>query len=366
MKSRVMETLEEIRQKLNIVDTKLVELLNQRAELSLKVGKIKANSDDIVFKPFREREILKNLLKQNRGPLPKEHLLAIYREILSSSRRLQRPQVVLFLGPEGTFSHLAGLEYLGQSLDYWPKRNIEEIFKGVVDGEAELGIVPLENSLQGSVGQSLDLFMRYDVFIHAEFYYRVSHSLLSKAKRLETITKVLSHPQALEQCSAWLKLNLPDAELVPMPSTAQAAQKVCQNENLAAIGNRKLANLFDLNILAARIEDLPDNWTRFLIIASSPSEKEGKEKTSIVFTLPDKPGALFEVLQIFARERINLKKLESRPLRGEKWKYVFFADVECDLTSNEYKNLIDDLGIRCHTLKVLGSYPSGEYLNARI
>ncbi|HCO12280.1 MAG TPA: prephenate dehydratase [Desulfonauticus sp.] len=359
-----LDRLKEIRTEINKLDLELLKLLNQRAELSLEVGKIKAQDKDLVFKPFREREVLKNLEEKNTGPLPTEHLRAIYREILSSSRRLQSPQKVYFLGPEGTFSHLAGMEYLGQSADFRPQKNIEAVFKGVVFKEADLGIIPLENSLQGSVGQSLDYFMRYEVYIQAEIYFRISHFLLSKSQSLKQIKRVYSHPQALEQCDGWLNSHLPLAEIIPERSTAQAAKRVTQEEESAAIGHKKLAELLHLNILASHIEDLSDNWTRFLIIANQPAEIKGKEKTSIVFTLPDKPGSLSTVLEIFARAKINLKKLESRPLRGEKWQYVFFADVECDLTREEYKELLTSLKNNCHLLKVLGSYPKGEYLGS--
>jgi len=361
-----MSDLTKIRQELNAIDQEIIQLLNRRAELSLEVGKIKDKEDDIIFKPFREREILNRLVAQNPGPLPKEHLIAIYREILSSSRRLQRPQDVLFLGPEGTFCHLAGLEYLGQSVNFIPKRNIEGVFQGVIDGEGELGIIPLENSLQGSVGQSLDLFLRYNVFIHAELYYRITHTLVSIEQDIDKINIIYSHPIALEQCGAWLKLNLPKATLIPVESTAEAARRAKITPQTAAIGNRKLANIFSLNVLATHIEDLPDNWTRFLIISAHPSEKEGKEKTSILFILADQPGALSRVLQIFAEAKINLKKLESRPLPEEKWRYVFFADLECDLNKKEYQSLIAELKKNCYLLKVLGSYPKGDHLNARI
>lgn len=359
-----LDRLKEIRAEITALDNEILNLLNKRALLSLEVGKLKAEGKDLVFKPFREREVLKCLEEKNSGPLPKEHLRAIYREILSSSRRLQSPQIVYFLGPEGTFSHLAGMEYLGKSADFRPQKSIEEVFKGVVFKEADLGIIPLENSLQGSVGQSLDYFMRYEVFIQAEIYFRISHFLLSREKELKDIRRVYSHPQALEQCDNWLNANLPGVELIPEKSTAQAAKRISTEEASAAIGHKKLAELFNLNILASHIEDLSDNWTRFLIIAAKPSEVEGKEKTSIVFTLPDKPGALAKVLEVFARATINLKKLESRPLRGEKWQYVFFADVECDLTRSEYKELLDKLKENCHILKVLGSYPKGEYLGS--
>ncbi|MBT8762615.1 prephenate dehydratase [Desulfohalobiaceae bacterium Ax17] len=358
-----IEELKKIRDKISALDIELLRLLNERASLSLAVGRLKSKSNDAVFKPFREKEVLARLLSQNKGPLPDDHLKAIYREILSSSRRLQKPQTVVYLGPEGTFSYFAGVEFLGHSADFLPKNNLEDVFKAVAQKKAELGIIPLENSLQGSVGQSLDLFLRFDVYIHAEIFCKISHSLLSREEDLSNVERVYSHPQALQQCSQWLNTRLPGVAIIPEESTARAAKRVVDEAKSAAIGHKRLAQKFDLNVLADGIEDLPDNWTRFLIISAAPPETGSHDKTSLVFTLPDRPGALVHVLQVLARKGINMKKLESRPLRMEKWKYVFFVDVECDLTTDAYKDMLEELQHKCHTLRILGSYPKGEYID---
>ncbi len=355
--------LAQIRRDIDALDQNLLALLNRRAGLSLEVGRLKQDRHDIIFKPFREKEVLNRLTGANPGPLPETHLRAIYREILSSSRRLQRPQTIVYLGPEGTFSHFAGLEYLGQSGDFQPRNTLHEVFATVAGGEAELGVIPLENSLQGTVGQSLDLFLQFEVHVQAEIYCKISHALLAAGGGLTDVTRVYSHPQALDQCAAWLRANLPAAKIIPTESTAAAARRVQEEAGGAAIGHVRVANMLGLIVLARRIEDQPDNWTRFLIIGAQPPQEGNRDKTSMLFTLPDKPGALAEVLNLLAREGINLKKLESRPLRGEKWKYVFFVDLECDVSRGEYQQVLTDLRNSCHTLRILGSYPSGPYLD---
>ncbi len=357
------DNLKEIRNKIDLIDGNLLELLNQRAESCRKVGLLKAESKDIVFKPFREKEVLGRLVQKNRGALPDDHLLAIYREIMSSSRKLQRPQEVVYLGPEGTFSFFAGVEYLGHSTDFRPCNNLADVFRAVSAREAELGIIPLENSLQGSVGQSLDLFLKNNVYIQAEIFCKISHSIMSSEDSMARIKTVYSHPQALAQCSTWLRVHLADALIVPMESTAAAARKVAAEKESAAIGHIKLGEMFGLNVLSRQIEDLPDNWTRFMVIGDSMPVGGNQDKTSILFTLPDKPGALVTVLSLLAGQGINMKKLESRPLRSEKWQYVFFADLECDLTGEEYTDLKKDLAHNCHNMRILGSYPTGPYLN---
>jgi chorismate mutase/prephenate dehydratase len=359
----VKDRLKAIRVEIDEIDLKILELLNGRAGLCREVGRIKSRFKDSVFKPFREKEVLDRLTMENAGMLPEEHLHAIYREILSSSRRLQKPQAVVYLGPEGTFSFFAGVEYLGQSTDFKPCSNLDQVFQTVAANEAELGIIPLENSLQGSVGQSLDMFLKYDVYIQSEMFCKISHALLSKEDSTVSVRTVYSHPQALEQCSVWLRTNLPGAVVVPVESTAAAARMVVDNRESAAIGHIKLSKMFDLNVLSSQIEDMPDNWTRFMIIGASVPTGGNQDKTSLLFTLPDKSGALVQVLTLLAQGGINMKKLESRPLRSEKWKYVFFADIECDLTDDKYKKLKKDLENNCHSLRVLGSYPAGPYLS---
>ncbi|MBW1894449.1 MAG: prephenate dehydratase [Deltaproteobacteria bacterium] len=358
-----MKRLKQIRNEIDKIDEKLLDLLNKRAGRCLEVGDLKSKFRETVFKPFREKEVFERLKEANPGILPDKHLHSIYREILSSSRRLQQPQKVVYLGPEGTFSYFAGIEYLGHSTDFVACRDIAEVFQAVSTREAELGIIPLENSLQGSVGQILDMFLMHDIYIQAELFCKISHSLLSSANDLSPAEIVYSHPQALEQCAGWLRIHLPDARVVPAESTAAAANRVVDELNACAIGHERLGEMFRLNVLSRGIEDMPDNWTRFIIIGSKLPEGGNQDKTSILFTLPDKSGALVGVLSLLAQKGINMKKLESRPLRSKKWQYVFFADLECDLSDYRYDELKKDLSKVCRFLRILGSYPAGSYLN---
>lgn len=353
------EALLEIRHGIDALDDDILALLNKRAALSLEVGRRKDGRDSAIFKPFREQEVLARLAEANPGPLPAAHLLSIYREILSSSRRLQRPERVAYLGPEGTFSNFAAMAALGHSPDFLPQTTIGDVFAAVAGKQADLGVVPLENSLQGTIGQSLDNFQRYNVFIQAEITCRVSHALLSTATSLDAVDTVYSHPQPLAQCAAWLKAHLPRAKVIPTDSTAAAAALLAKEPGAASIGHPRLAAMHNLNVLAGPIEDMPDNWTRFFIIGPEDTKQQTRDKTSILFTVPNKPGALFHVLSHLAGEGINLTKLESRPIRGEKWQYVFFADLQCDLTREEYKKLLATLTENTHSLRILGCYPVG-------
>lgn len=351
-----------LRQEIDSLDMQIVELLNRRAGCSLEVGRIKKGAGDSIFKPLREMQVIERLLI-HADELPERHLRAIYREIFSSSRRLQRPQQVAYLGPEGTFSYFAGIEFLGHSADYLPQNDLEGVFHSVASGECGLGVVPLENSLQGTVGQSLDLFLKFGVSIQSELYCKISHAVLGVSTNLSGIKRVYSHPQPLAQCAQWLRRTMPDAALVPVESTAAAAARAQEEPDAVAIGHQRLGDIFGLNIIAHGIEDMPDNWTRFVVIGNGRETGEGRDKTSVLFTLPDKPGALSGVLDIFARHGVNMKKLESRPMGGEKWKYVFFADLECDLELEEYKEALGELKERCHTVRILGCYPEGPSLN---
>ena len=372
------DRLSAIRTEIDAVDQDLLSLFNRRAALSREVGHIKADVPGIIFKPVREKEVLDSLAARNPGPLPEDHLRAIWREIFSSSRALQRPQNVAYLGPEGTFSYFAGVEYLGHAATFHPCNDLTQVFEEVSSGNCELGVVPLENSLQGTVGVSFDLFLKHDVFIQAELFSRISHCLLSNAPSLAAVRTVYSHPQPLAQCGGWLRAHLPNAGLVPVESTAAAAQRAAQPDqgHTAAIGHGKLADLMGLGILASRIEDEPGNWTRFVIIGPKVSGGQGgnktqnpqpghtgADKTSLLFTLPDKAGALSHVLDLLARNDINMRKLESRPLRGQCWKYVFFADVESDLEDPRYANLLTKLHEACTSFRILGSYPMGPQLD---
>ena len=370
------DRLSAIRTEIDAVDQDLLSLFNRRAALSREVGHIKADVPGIIFKPVREKEVLDSLAARNPGPLPEDHLRAIWREIFSSSRALQRPQNVAYLGPEGTFSYFAGVEYLGHAATFHPCNDLTQVFEEVSSGNCELGVVPLENSLQGTVGVSFDLFLKHDVFIQAELFSRISHCLLSNAPSLAAVRTVYSHPQPLAQCGGWLRAHLPNAGLVPVESTAAAAQRAAQPDqgHTAAIGHGKLADLMGLGILASRIEDEPGNWTRFVIIGPGDARSgnrtggpqpghTGADKTSLLFTTADKAGALSSVLDLLAVNGINMRKLESRPLRGQRWKYVFFADVESDLEDPRYAPLLETLHEVCTSFRILGSYPMGPQLD---
>ncbi len=369
------QQLAAIRAGIDAIDAKLLKLINERSRLSLEVGRIKASGKSAVFKPQREEEILERLTAHNEGPLPPSALTAIWREIFSSSRSLQTPLRVAYLGPEGTFSYFAGVEYLGHSASFRPSTDIVQIFEDVQAGICDLGVVPLENSLQGTVGVSFDLFSRFPVSILAELYAPISHCLLSSSEHFSDIKTVYSHPQPLAQCAIWLRTHLPQASLVPVESTAAAARMVQNNPGTAAIGIGNLAEMLRLNVLARGIEDAKGNWTRFVIIsragdqhrlgslAQQKSRGDGSTKSSLLFTLADKPGALSAVLNLFAENQINMRKLESRPMTGQCWRYIFFVDVETDILQDKYTAVLDGLKGLCTNLRILGSYPAGPQLD---
>ncbi len=388
---------DDIRREIDEIDDAVLALLNRRSACSLRVGALKAKSGAAVFRPGREQMLMEKLLAANPGPLPDEHLRGIYREILSSSRALQRPLRVAYLGPEGTFSHMAGLEFFGNALHFSPMAHLADIFRAVENHGADLGIVPLENSLNGAVGQSIDLFAGHELFIQAEWFSRISHSLMSREKTPAAIKVVYSHSQALGQCSEWLRKNLPNARQVSLESTAAAAHRALDEEGSAAVGHGALAPRLGLSLLADGIEDIGDNWTRFCAIGphgrdassgvdaarghgpkkSTPSarpspfspdghldqwrgSKDGDaDKTSVLFSLPDRPGSLAGVLHRLGEAGVNMSKLESRPLRSERWKYIFFADLDCDLTDPAYNGLVETLRAACHSFRILGAYPAG-------
>lgn len=354
------EPLKDLRRRIDAVDAELLALLNRRASLSLEVGKVKANTSGPVFRPQREREVLDNLARLNSGPLPEEHLRAIWHEIFASSRVLQQPVSVAYLGPEGTNSYFAAVDLLGHLMDYRPCKNFREAFAAVHGGDCALGVIPLENVLQGSVGQCFDLFMEYEVYIQAESVSRIEHALLSSEPSLDAITVVYSHPQALAQCQRWLRQHLPDASLVACDSTAAAARRAAGEPHSAAIGHKSLSTMLGLPILAYNLEDEPTNQTRFVVIGPKPTDSASANKTSVLFTLPDKPGSLAGILELLFKAGINLRKLESRPLRAQSWKYAFFADLETNLLRPELSGVLAELRNTCHSFRLLGCYMAGE------
>ena len=369
------QPLEALRGEINKLDNELARLLNQRARLSLAIGAHKAEHQEPTHRPFREEAILERLVLANAGPLSPAQLRAIFREILSVSRQLQAPQHIACLGPAGTFSHLAGLAFLGRSADFQLKANLAAVFEAVATTECTLAVTPLENSLHGSVGQCLDLFLTQPVHITAEFFYPIRHALLSRETDLNHIHTVFSHPQGLAQCGEWLRRNLPAAQTSSVDSTATAAHLAAAQTHSAAIAHADLAAELNLHILNHNIADQNHNHTRFVLLAPGHLDNAAAiaaanlpahgqaAKTSLLFTLPDRPGALAAILDILAQAQINLSKLESRPAKNEDWSYVFFADVSVNLLGAAYERILRDLKNHAHQLRILGVYPPGQTLS---
>jgi chorismate mutase/prephenate dehydratase len=353
-----------IRAAIDAIDRDILDLLNRRAACSLQAAAVKNPTGEPVFRPLREKELMDRLLKANPGPLPPEHLRAVYREILASSKALQRPQRIAYLGPEGTFSHLAALAFFGAAPEYVPLSCLEKVFESVAGDDCSLGVVPLENSLYGSVGRSMDLFTVHDLFIQAEWYSRIRHSLLSGEHDITAVRTVYSHAQALGQCGVWLREHLPRAGLVSLESTAAAARRAVDEAGAAAIGHEGIAAGLGLEVLARNIEDTPDNWTRFCAVGPVAGEWSGADKTTLLFSVTDSPGSLNRVLHCFAEAGINLVKLESRPMRGECWKYIFFVDLACDPLESRAHAALEAARRHCHSLRILGAYAAGSQTHA--
>ena len=353
-------SMEEIRKNIDEIDSEIIRLLNNRAKAAMEIGKIKEQSNDHVYAPAREKQIMKQIFSKNQGPLKNDALKAIYKEIISASRSLEKPLTVTYLGPSATFAHLAALQKFGGSTNYVPVRTISDVFTDVQKGRADYGVVPIENSTEGIVSYTLDMFMDSELKIFSELMLEVSHNLMSKSS-LERITKIYSHPQALAQCRRWLEANMAEAELVATSSTAQAAELAAKDPTAAAIANELAAEIYDLHLLVRRIEDSPNNYTRFLIIGHSIAQKSGSDKTSIMFSIRHKAGALAEILNTFAAHGLNLTRIESRPSRQRAWEYVFFVDLEGYAEDVNVADALEEAGKNCIFLKTLGSYPSGEW-----
>lgn len=364
--------LAKLREEIDEVDSALLTLLNRRAGLSLAVGQAKRQVGGKVFDPARETLLLERLAGRNEGPLKAEHVTSIWRAILSASRSLQKNCSVAYLGPEGTFSYFAAVDFMGEAMEFTPCRDFNEIFRGIMLKQFDFGVIPLENSIHGTIAQSFDLFSEYNVTIQAEFYSRISNSLLSREREPEQVKTVYSHPQPLGQCAAWLRTHLPQARLVSVDSTAAAAWKASTEEGAASIGHRSMAEKLGMNCLACDIQDDASNWTRFVLVSAGENSAVPRRapadapfKSSLLFTVPNRAGTLASVLNVFTRHGVNMTKLESRPLKGAAcWDYIFFADVECDLSSPECTELVNDLRAGCSFVRVLGCYPEGPRLDS--
>lgn len=349
--------LSELRRQIDAIDDQILELLNRRAGVVIEVGRAKAGEQKEFYVPSREQAIYERLTAASAGPFPKEAIRRVFREIISASLSLEQPMKVAFLGPQATFTHVAAMQQFGFSAQLVPQKSIPAVFDEVLRGRAHYGVVPVENSTEGVVSHTLDMFMESDLKINAEILLGISHDLLSRSGRLEEVRKVVSHPQALAQCRKWLEENLPDIPLVDVASTALAAQMAAEDETAAAVASEMAATLYGLQVLKPKIEDNPNNFTRFLVIGAKTPERTGRDKTSVMFSTKDEPGILYRMLEPFSKRGINLSKIESRPMKKKAWEYIFFLDMEGHIAEEGVSAAIEELRGYCQFLKVLGSYP---------
>jgi chorismate mutase/prephenate dehydratase len=350
--------LDEFRSRINDLDEQILRLLNQRAAAALRIGELKRRQDLPYFDPEREAEVVGRLLGLNPSPFPAAGVKAVWREILSASLALEHPLPVAYLGPPATFTHQAAVLRFGSSATLVPARGIVEVFDEVERGRAEFGVVPVENSTEGSVNLTLDRLIDSDLLITGELLLDISHHLLGRARQLEAVRTVCSHPQALAQCRQWLTAHLPEVRLEEVSSTALAAERAVNDPAAAAVASELAGRLYNLPVLRSRIEDNPLNSTRFLVVGRRAMPPTGKDKTSILCSLKHEVGALATFLDPFARHGLNLTKIESRPTKLRPWEYVFFVDFEGHLETPPVQAALAEVRERCLFLKLLGSYPT--------
>jgi chorismate mutase / prephenate dehydratase len=350
--------LESLRDEIDGVDSQIVGLLNQRVQAAAKIGRIKDELGVDAYDPAREEQVFEKLENLNLGPLSKDSLRIIYREVISASIALEKKLIIGYLGPEATYTHQAAVNNFGSTLEYRALSDIPDVFQSVECGECDYGVVPIENSTEGAVNRSLDLLVETELTIVAQVYLKVEHSLFSFST-LEEIDEVRSKDQALAQCGDWLRRNLPNARLVPLTSTAEAVRSLNPNSKTAAIAGSLAGRIYEVPSQSQGIQDRKNNVTRFLVVARKPLPKrdEVNYRTSLVLSLPDQIGALQKALRPFSDRELNLCKIESRPSRLKTWDYYFFVDFIGHSEDEKVREVMDELEKVCPLVKFLGSYP---------
>jgi chorismate mutase/prephenate dehydratase len=355
------EDLAEWRKRIDSLDAELVELLNRRAEFASVIGRSKRERGDSIFVPHREQEVFKRLDSLNQGPMPDSALRAIWREIMSASFALEQPLRICHFGQPGAFTHLAAKLKFGESVSYTPVEDIATVFTEVEKQHADYGVVPIENSTDGSITDTIDAFLATNLRIINELHLRIRHHLMSSSARAD-IKRIYSRHTVFRQCRGWLSANMPGVELVEIVSTTKAAERAAKEPGAAAIGHQEAAKLFGLPLVASDIQDNPHNVTRFVVIAppARAAQPSGNDKTSVMFGVKDRPGALYDCLLPFHRSGINLARIESRPSRRKPWEYLFFIDLFGHHRDSAVQAALDELRQHTSTLEVLGSYPKAE------
>ena len=351
--------LEEFRKKIDEIDKRLVQTLSERAQVVVEIGKAKRGSGAPIYAPHREQEVLARALANNPGPLQDRTIEAIYRELMSGSFSLELPLRVGYLGPAGSFSHLAAVRHFGSSVEWDDLHEIEHVFEEVAAKRCNYGLVPYENSIGGGITDTLDAFQKYDVTVYAEALIDVSQTLLGNCQPNE-IKRIYSKPQIFSQCRNWLSKHYPEAELIPMASSSAAVRHAADESNAAAIGSELAGDIYGVKPLFDHIEDKPNNVTRFLIIAKEEAQPSKDDKTTIMFVTAHKPGALVDVLGVFRDADINLSHIDKRPSGRTNWEYTFFIDCAAHLSETNMASAIKEARTHCVSLTVLGSYPKAQ------
>lgn len=348
--------LNDLRIKIDQIDSEIIRLLNLRAKSAIKVAEAKQKKGASVYSPDREREVLKKAAARNSGPLTREALEAIYREIMSASLALAKPLKIAYLGPQATFTHLAALKRFGSQVGYLPCNTITEVFLEVEKDMADYGVVPIENSVEGMVTHTLDMFVDSELKICSQIILDVSHNLLANCPK-NKIKRIYSNPQVFGQCRVWLQKNLPGVDLIEVSSTTRAAEIARKERHSACIASLLAARVYKLKAIATDIQDSAYNITRFLVIGKADAVPTDNDKTSILFSIKDRVGALHDMLMPFKKHKINLTKIESRPSKKKAWDYYFFVDLVGHKDAPEVEKALSELEEQCTFLKVLGSYP---------
>ena len=355
------ETLAAVRGRIDAVDEKIQQLLNERARLAQRVGISKSRDGKTVdfYRPEREAEVLRRARQRNRGPLRDEEVLRLFREIMSACLAQQEPLKVAYLGPEATFSQSAVLTHFGHSVRSLPLGSIDEVFHEVESAAADFGVVPIENSTEGTVNHTLDRFLSSPLKICGEVELRIHHHLMGHMNALGRLVRICSHPQSLAQCRAWLQEHLPEVEQIPASSNGEAARRARDERGTAAIAGETAAEVYGLKVLAAQIEDRADNSTRFLVLGRRLLAASGQDRTTLLVSVghTDAPGALYRLLEPLARHRVSMTRIESRPSHRRKWDYVFFIDIDGHADEPHVARALASLKQRASLFRVLGSYP---------
>jgi chorismate mutase / prephenate dehydratase len=350
-------SLSEHRQAIDKLDAKIVELLNARTRHVLAIGDIKLAAGEEIYAPHRERAVFERVCRTNAGPITNEQLRCIYREIMSSALALEKSMTIAYFGPEATFTHQAAIEKFGASLNYSAQKTIGEVFTEVAKKSADYGVVPVENSTEGVVTHTLDMFVDSDLKIVSQVLLKIQQCLMSNSSKAQ-IRKLYVHPQSLAQCRGWLAKNLPRVEIVETSSNARSAELAAKEKYSAALGGALAAEKYGLKVLARDIQDNSVNVTRFIVLGKTCSPPTGDDRTSLMLSVADKAGALHEAIAAFKKFKINMTKIESRPSKRKAWEYFFFIDCAGHYQDAKVAKAIAHLGKHCNFVKILGSYPN--------